>query len=285
MLDYDSKVSEGHMRAEALKKELSALNSKVEKSFKDHLEGFRNMEIQLSAGQQNKSCVWLSENKYVKACERVFEIQKAYANFVSTFWKEITELETKRIKAVKTAMSKYIEIHKKVYSTDSSSVEKALSEVSEDLTGVLSADKLLTQDEKPLLENIGEGTEPLEVLLMWELEKPPRTNLVVKQGVLLRETGVFSDWKECFVVLTQDRFLHLFKSGDLDLVEPYFTLVLTGARVLVPSSEEESYFEVVETKPQGFLRRLSANKRVVLKSSLLEEIHEWAETIKLLTEY
>jgi len=44
-----------------------------------------------------------------------------------------------------------------------------------------------------------------------ELENAPKTNLIKREEIMLRDPGMFKSWTDCKVVLTKDNFLHAFE--------------------------------------------------------------------------
>ena len=54
-----------------------------------------------------------------------------------------------------------------------------------------------------------------KVLRSVKLQAAPASNLVTRVGVLKRDPGMFSHWTESTVVVTKDRFMHVYPFKDM----------------------------------------------------------------------
>ncbi|CEM16914.1 unnamed protein product [Vitrella brassicaformis CCMP3155] len=134
-----------------------------------------------------------------------------------------------------------------------------------------------------------------------KLPNPPQTSLVKKAGIVKRPTsGLFQRQKDGVLVLTYDRFLHLFKSEADPLPATSVSLDLSTVSVVQdhnqpspppapPSASASSgsatptaipTIEVQETKRVGPFRMFSSNKRLVFTPLTAGEASSWLEILK-----
>ncbi len=285
LIEYDSKVTEAQNRGETHRREVDGFNIKAIKNFKDHLAVFKQLEVNISKGAHSSSCLWLSERRYLQSAITQVEMQKAYAQFVKHFWMEFIQLEHQRIKEVKNTMINFVNLHNELFVNHDISTLESLEAINEDVTERLNAMKLATEEEMEILKELGGRTDPLDALIKWSLPMPSQTQLTIRQVNLEKETGVMRQWKTCFVVVTVDKFMHVF-AGPIneEFQEPVISFHLLGAKIGT-GTQEELTFEVIEAKSSGLLSRLTAAKRCVFKVSTLEELKDWVELLKSLTYY
>lgn len=101
------------------------------------------------------------------------------------------ELEVQRIKAIKNTMTKFVEFESQVFNIQIDDALFALGDVTEDVSKTMDSSKLLTENELEMLKELAGEGEPLELLINWKLQVPNSTDLIVKEGELSRESGVF----------------------------------------------------------------------------------------------
>jgi len=111
----------------------------------------------------------------------------------------------------------------------------------------------------------------MQFLDSMKIDNPPQTCFVRKEGFLMRNPGPLQKWKNTYLVITTEGFLHLF-NNDQDK-EPINTLNLRRSKVL---EKKETRFDVVETK-----KGLIGNKRntVNLRAKTLGDMSEWIQAI------
>lgn len=284
LIDYDSHISETRSKVVALTLELEKLNYKASKLFTKHSSNFANIEISVASEEEPNICLWLSEWTYLHYARAAFKLQKVFVSYVHSLWSTIRQLETKRVKSIKSMMGKYIQMHKELFVIETTEVEIGIQEINEDLSNSFTPDKLLTAEEEEFIKKFGgDGQDSFERLLYWKLPFVEQSDMVLLEGQLIRETTVFRQWESCYAVLTKDRFLHLF---NFDIKEehskPLLSCHLLGATILVSSSQEELFFEIIENRRTGLFQFISGPRRTMLKSESFEELEKWVKNIKSL---
>lgn len=285
LIEYDSKVTEAQTRGETHRRDVDGFNIKTIKNFKDHLSVFKQLENNISKGSHSTSCLWLSERRYLQSAITQVEMQKAYAQYVKNFWMEFIHLEHQRMKEVKNTMINFVNLHNELFVNHDVSALDSLEAINENVTDRLNSMKLATDEEIQTLKELGDSSDPLEALINWSIPLPAQTNLTIRQTNIEKETGMLRQWKSCFVVVTVDKFLHVF-SGPIneEFQEPVISFHLLGAKIGT-GTQEDLTFEVIEAKSSGLLSRLTSSKRSVFKVSTLDELKDWLELLKSLTYY
>ena len=105
-----------------------------------------------------------------------------------------------------------------------------------------------------------------------QIDPPPQTCFIKKDGILERNPGTFSSWKQCYLVITTEGFLHVFSSKEEK--EPITTVNLQRAKVAL---KKDTRFDVIEQK-----KGLIGNKKVTvqLRAKTLGDMQDWMKEIR-----
>jgi PH domain len=276
-MNYDNKITEAHSCWVSTMNEINSVFNKSDKVYKDYMSLFQAQENRITKNSYVTSCLWLGETRYLSIILYLHSLLVSATTLLKNIWETLKSLETQRIESVKVAIEEFLTLHSTIFKQNIDEVAEVLKDVPVDtieINGVLGE-----EESKILREEFGE--DMFESLINWKLESPPRSNLVVKQGYIERETAVFKVWKGCYAVLTVDRFLHIFNEDPNKVFyEPMNTCFLIKATII---ENEELYFEIIEAKQLGILSKLSAPRRSVFKLNNLQDFLDWIRTIRTLT--
>lgn len=105
-----------------------------------------------------------------------------------------------------------------------------------------------------------------------KIENPPQTCFIRKEGIITWNPGAFSKWKDNYIVITTEGFMHVFNTSEDK--EPSNTLNLKWSRV---QEKKETKFEVIETKKGIFGTKKNA---VMFRTKTLGDMQDWIKAIQ-----
>jgi hypothetical protein len=276
-MDFEKNVSEALSLWSTAQTDTSLLLQKSEKLFKDYLSVFASQEAEISKKGFVTSCLWLIETKYLNSVQDAHKSLISCAILVKSFWEMLIKVEGLRVETLKKAISSFIQLHDSVFHIKAEEAWKLIQDLESDsweLAAIVGED-----ESQNFWKEFGEG-DFFERIIDWKLPEPPKSQLIVREGDIDRETAVFKVWKKSYGVLTVDRFLHVFNEDSLrNFEQTVNSCFLHRGNVI---ENEELYFEIIEAKQLGLLSKLAAPRRSVFKLHVLDEFLEWIKAIKQL---
>ena len=277
-MNYETKIAELISQWTSSYNEYSSLFIKAERYYKDYLSVFQSQENQIYKQKYVTTCLWLSESRYLITIMYLHSFLASSSVLAKDIWNTVKQLEINRLDSIKTSIESFLSLHNNIFRQNTEEVSILLNGIPLDTMDISSVHS--EEEMNFFIEEFGDK-ELFEGLATWELSMPPRSNLIVKVGLIERETAVFKVWKTSYAVLTVDRFLHIFNEDiTQNFQEPINSCYLSKATII---ENEELYFEIIEAKPLGILSKLSAPRRSVFKLNTLQEFLEWVKMIKDLT--
>lgn len=161
---------------------------------------------------------WIIEDNFLKSCGHQLEQQQDLVRAILGMWKKANELEIERMVNTKN-------LYDKVWSAEKIMTEgtKRLCEIVSKTNEKQAASQLysvrafVTREDLKSLRNLVDlmGAEVdfqkmntvqfMQFLGSLNVENPPRTCFLIKEGELMRNPGVLSSWKKAYVVITTER--------------------------------------------------------------------------------
>eukprot|EP00917_Polyrhabdina_sp_WS-2016_P004647 GHVP01010679.1.p1 GENE.GHVP01010679.1~~GHVP01010679.1.p1 ORF type:complete len:620 (+),score=135.48 GHVP01010679.1:159-2018(+) len=105
------------------------------------------------------------------------------------------------------------------------------------------------------------------------LDPIPESELVIKKGIVERQSGFMAKWTAGWLVLTWDKFLHMFRATDD--IAPSWTVSLISAEAKREQTDSDLY--VIETKEK---RPSVIPKKFCFKCLTLQDMNEWLTCIQ-----
>jgi len=104
---------------------------------------------------------------------------------------------------------------------------------------------------------------------------PAESELVIKQSMVQRQSGMFSKWVDGFLVVTWDRYFHMFKK--LEDADPAWSLNLYYAELLTKENKCSSY--TIELRERRGLMTALMPKSYVFKAKTEEDFKDWTRIL------
>lgn len=297
-MEYENEISEASSKCQTILNELNFMFVKADKNFRDYINVCNSQDGQIAKQKPVTTCLWLSESRYITTVISLSKLLITYTGLVKMCWEMLKRLESSRVACVKDCLCSFLDLHSSVFRQSTEDVSMILQEVPSDSVEM---NKILNLDDLEILRNEYGCEDPFDSFKNYILPQVAKKNLIVKEGFIERETGVFKVWKTSYAVLTVDKFLHIFNDnpykdietetiGEAIVIkkspnsgrefhEPINSCYLSKANII---ENEELYFEIIEAKQIGLLSKLSAPRRSVFKLNTLKDFLDWVFAIKQL---
>lgn len=280
LLKYEEKVDSSLSFIEKLKKEVAERKASCIKFYQEHLVDFHNMEVATQTGDATTKCLWLSERNYLHSAKATILTQSQFANSVVMVWDEIKELEQMRMTVTKSVLMQYMKSRMALFSNLTSACE-AYDIVGEYVpaTNSLNPEKILTDEERKILEQETGVAEVRSALTSWLLTPTPSSSLIKKEGELEFESFE-NEWAQAWVVITRDSFIHML-GGPEETSELSMTFNLKNGESKVSDNEGRYFLELTEEKSGGLFTFLSSAKKIVFRFGSDAKREEWKDAFAI----
>ncbi|OMJ86472.1 hypothetical protein SteCoe_11965 [Stentor coeruleus] len=298
LMEYENEISEANSKCQTVLNELNFMFTKADKNFREYMNVCSSQDAQIAKQKSVTTCRWLCESRYIITILSLSNMLFSYTGLVKICWEMLKRLENSRVACVKDCLFSFLTLHNSVFRQSTEDVAMILQEMPSE---IVEMNKILNTDDLEILRNEYSCEDPFDSFKNYILPQVPKKNLIVKEGFIERETGVFKVWKTSYAVLTIDKFLHVFNDNPYKDVEtetideaiiikkspnsgrefhePINSCYLSKANII---ENEELYFEIIEAKQIGLLSKLSAPRRSVFKLNTLKDFLDWAFAIKQL---